>query len=57
MHITESQPVIDYFFSTARMREVPFTMLERLRKELDRQIAADGGIAVTSDLGLLIAHV
>lgn len=56
MHVTESQPVIEYFLSTARMRRVPQTMLERLRAELDREIANNNGIAVSSDLGVLIAR-
>jgi len=56
MLVTESQPVIEYFLSTARLRQVPPALLERLRVELDREIAAHGGIAVSSDLGILIAR-
>ena len=56
MHVTESQPVIDYFLSTARMRQVPPSLLDRLRVELDREIAAQNGIAVSSDFGVLIAR-
>ena len=56
MHVTESQPVIDYFLSTARMRRIPPTLLEKLRTELDREITANNGIAVSSDLGVLIAR-
>jgi hypothetical protein len=56
MHVTESQPVIDYFLSTARMGAVPSELLEKLRWELDRAIAEHGGIAVSNDLGVLIAR-
>jgi SAM-dependent methyltransferase len=56
MHVTESQPVIDYFLSTARMRAVPAELLEKLRSEVDREIAEQGGLAVSSDLGLLVAR-
>jgi len=56
MHVTESQPVIDYFLSTARMRRISQTLMEKLRTELDREIATNNGIPVSSDLGLLIAH-
>ena len=56
MHVTESQPVIDYFLSTARMRQIPPSLLEKLRAELDREIAANDGIGVSSDLGVLIAR-
>ena len=56
MHVSESQPVIDYFLSTARMRQVPPSLLDRLRVELDREIAAQKGIAVSSDFGVLIAR-
>jgi SAM-dependent methyltransferase len=56
MQVTESQPVLDYFLSTARMRAVPAELLERLRSEVDREIAKHGGLAVSSDLGLLIAR-
>ena len=47
--------MIDYFLSTARMRQVPPPLLDRLRVELDREIAAQNGIAVSSDFGVLIA--
>ena len=56
MHVTESQPVIDYFLSAARMRQIPPALLEKLRVELDREIAAQNGIAVSNDFGLLIAR-
>ena len=56
MHVTESQPVLDYFLSTARMRQVPPSLLDGLRVELDREIAANNGIAVSSDFGILIAR-
>ncbi len=56
MRVTDAQPVIDYFLSTSRMRQVPAASMEKLRAELDREIAANGGIAVTTDLGVLIAH-
>jgi SAM-dependent methyltransferase len=56
MHVTESQPVIDYFLSTARMRQIPPSLLDRLRVELDREIAAQNGIAVSNDFGVLIAR-
>lgn len=56
MLVTDSEPVIDYFLSTARMRQVPPSVLDRLRVELDREIAAQNGIAVSSDFGLLIAR-
>jgi len=57
LHVTDSQPVLDYFLSTARLRQVPPALLEKLRGELDREIADHGGIAVSSDLGILIARV
>jgi SAM-dependent methyltransferase len=56
MHVTESEPVLDYFLSTARMRQLPPSLLDRLRVELDREIAAHNGIAVSSDFGVLIAR-
>jgi ubiquinone/menaquinone biosynthesis C-methylase UbiE len=56
LHVTESQPVIDYFLSTARMRQIPPSLLDRLRVELDREIAAQNGIAVSNDFGVLIAR-
>jgi SAM-dependent methyltransferase len=56
MRVTESGPVIDYFLSTSRMRQIPFSLLDKLRVELDREIAAHNGIAVSSDFGVLIAH-
>lgn len=56
MHVTESQPVIDYFLSAARMRHIPPSLLEGLRVELDREIAAQNGIAVSNDFGVLIAR-
>ena len=56
MHVTESQPVIDYFLSTARMRRIPPNLLEKLRAELDREITTHNGIPVSSDLGILIAR-
>jgi len=48
--------VIDYFLSTARLRAVPAELLEKLRWELDREIAGQAGIAVSNDLGVLIAR-
>jgi SAM-dependent methyltransferase len=57
MHVTESQPVIDYFLSTALMRQIPPSLLDRLRVELDREIAAQNGIAVSNDFGVLIARL
>jgi SAM-dependent methyltransferase len=56
MRITESQPVLDYFLSTSRMRRIAQDRFDALRFELDREIAAHGGIAVTTDLGILIAR-
>ena len=57
MLVTDSEPVIDYFLSTARMRQVPPpSLLDRVRVELDREIAAQNGIAVSSDFGVLIAR-
>ena len=56
MHVTESQPVIDYFLSTAPMRQIPPSLLDRLRVELDREIAAQNGITVSNDFGVLIAR-
>jgi hypothetical protein len=57
LRVTESQPVIDYFLAVAsRMRQIPPSLLDRLRVELDREIAAHNGIAVSSDFGVLIAH-
>ena len=57
MLVTDSEPVIDYFLSTARMRQVPPpSLLDRGRVELDREIAAQNGIAVSSDFGVLIAR-
>jgi len=38
------------------MRQVPAELLEKLRSELDREIAERGGIAVSSDLVLLVAR-
>ena len=48
--------MIDYFLSTARMRQVRPSLLDRLRDELDREIADQNGIAVSSDFGVLIAR-
>jgi len=56
MLVTDSEPVIDYFLSTAQMRQVPPSLLDRVRVELDREIAAQNGIAVSSDFGVLIAR-
>ena len=56
MLVTDSEPKIDYFLSTARMRQVPPSLLDRLLVELDREIAAQNGIAVSSDFGVLIAR-
>jgi ubiquinone/menaquinone biosynthesis C-methylase UbiE len=56
LRVTESEPVIDYFLSTARMRQVRPSLLDRLRDELDREIADQNGIAVSSDFGVLIAR-
>ncbi|MGO9450137.1 MAG: class I SAM-dependent methyltransferase [Candidatus Binataceae bacterium] len=56
MNVTEAQPVIDYFLSTARYRQLPHPRLEALRSELEREIADHGGIAVSTDLGMLIAR-
>lgn len=56
MRVTESQPVLDYFLSTSRMRRIPQDRFDALRSELDREIAAHSGILVTTDLGILIAR-
>jgi SAM-dependent methyltransferase len=57
MRVTEAQPVIDYFLSTSRMRQIPAARMEAVRQELEREITRqNGGIAVTTDLGLLIAN-
>ncbi len=56
MRITEVQPVMDYFMSTSRLRALPAARIDALRTELERAISAPGGIAVTTDLGVLIAR-
>ncbi len=56
MRITEVQPVMDYFLSTSRLRALPAARIEAIRMELEREISAHGGIAVTTDLGVLIAR-
>ena len=57
MRVTEAQPVLDYFLSTARMRRLPSERMEALRAELDREITAQGGgIPVSTDLGVFVVR-
>lgn len=56
LHITETQPLMDYVTSMIRLVDIDQARMAALREKTDRHIAEEGAFHITKDTGLFIAR-